>query len=145
MIRTTLLCAGWCVTTASIYLAALLIDVYWNLSNWRPQGDWVTIALFSWLTAGIAGAWLLTGASRSMVTRTLSLLACLSLLGLGAHSMPPEPPGEGWLGRDQSSPVWYRTARLVVMALPALFLAVKPLAGRRMNGARRPHAAPVNH
>ena len=66
-----------------------------------------------------------TGAAAGVLTRSrgMSLLLSLFLLGLGAYVSRAEPLSNGLLGREASSPWWYRGARLSVLALPVVFWA----------------------
>lgn len=120
MKRAILLVAGWVFVTASLYSAALLLDVYWNLVHWRPRLDWIAGGLLIWMAAAISGLWLLARANLPAVPRAAALLACLVLLAAGLNALPAESRGEGLLGRDRPSPTWYRVARLTLLTLPTL-------------------------
>ncbi len=120
MKRTLLSILGWCAATGSLYAAALLLDVYWNIIDWRPQGGWITGGLFAWIAAALTGIWFLARASLPTVSRIVGLLASLALLAAAVNALPAETRSEGLLGRDELSPSWYRVARLVLLALPAL-------------------------
>jgi hypothetical protein len=116
--RSILLLLGWLVAALCLYAALLGLDIYWNLVTWRLEVDQWSVGLIGWALASLAGLWLLIRTSRDPVTRAVSLVICLFLIGLGLYVLPPEPLSQGLFGRRAPSPTWYRSARLVVLGAP---------------------------
>ena len=66
---------------------------------------------------------------------------CLALLILGFYVLPSEPLNQGLFARERPSPLWYRGARLGVLALPALFWVLAMF--RQNNTTGHPGALPI--
>lgn len=129
---------GWCAAIGSLYGAALLLDLYWNIIDWQPRLDWITGGLFAWAAAALTGTWFLARANLSTIARIMGLLASLALLAAAINALPAEPRGEGLLGRDEPSPPWYRVGRLALLALPTL-AATGALVSKRTGQSPGPH------
>jgi hypothetical protein len=106
---------------AALYLPLLLLDCYWNLSNWHPRLDWPALVLFVWLLLDLALLRLLLRKARTKIPRAFAFVICLLLLALGLYALPAEPLSTGLFARQAPSPWWYRGARLILLALPALW------------------------
>ena len=61
----------------------------------------------------------------------MSLAACLALLALAVYVLPPEPMTQGLFAREARSPLWYRAARFVLLALPGVFWGLGELHRRK--------------
>lgn len=109
---------AWSTAITAVYLSCLLLDVYWNLLNWKPRWDWPTPVLFACLATALLAIWFLARARQRGTIRVLSFLGCLGLVVAATVALPVEPQTTGLLGRDVPSPLWYRGARWVLMALP---------------------------
>jgi len=119
--RTLLIGAAWVAATLSLHAALLLLDVYWNLLDWKPHYDLTAAGLGLWIAASLGCLVALTRLSVGKAIRYLSLALCLYLFGLGIHSLPVEEVGHDLMGREIASPFCYRLGRLVVLSIPAAF------------------------
>ncbi len=100
-----------------------LLEVHWNLVNWKPLLDWISLLPLLMVTGTLLGFIRLFQVQSRPFLRVFSLLICLGLLALGIHLLPQEPLTEGLFARITPSPSWYRIGRLLVMAAPtALWL-----------------------
>jgi hypothetical protein len=108
------------VAIVALYFALLLVEVDWNLGNWRPRLDSAALALAATITTVMGLIWVLAGATRDHISQAFSLVICLILVALGIYVLPPEPLTTGLFGRDAASPFWYRGSRAVIMAIPVL-------------------------
>jgi hypothetical protein len=123
MKRTLLLSFGWLAAGTGLYAASLLLDVYWNLFNWKPRWDWPTYVLIGAALASLIGLGRLARTQRDRPTQAIALTVCLGLVIVACVALAAEPLSEGLLGRESASPWWYRAGRLVIMSLPlALWL-----------------------
>lgn len=138
MKRTLLPILGWCAATGSLYGAALLLDLYWNIIDWQPRLDWIAIGLFAWAAAALTGMGFLARANLPTIARVIGLLASLALLAAAINALPAESRSEGLLGRDEPSPPWYRVGRLALLALPAL-AATAALVSRKTGQSPESH------
>jgi hypothetical protein len=118
--RKILITLGWCISTLTLYLLLLGLDVAWNLLNWRPTLDALAVALIGGAAAGLGAMVFLGRISRDCWTATVGWIASLALMGAGVYAVRIEQLSPGLLGRDDPSPAWYRVGRLVVMSLPVL-------------------------
>ena len=123
MKKALLLSAGWLLAAGALYFGILLLECYWNLVDWTPRWDWAAASLLAWNAATLAAMGRMARATPHPLSRGMSLLLSLFLLGLGAYVSRAEPLSNGLLGREASSPWWYRGARLSVLALPVVFWA----------------------
>jgi hypothetical protein len=124
MTRALLLTLGWLGATGLFYVSLVALELYWNVFNWSFRLDGISIALVLSGLGGLAGLWKLAGSSQATLTRAVALLCCLFLAVLAVYIFPAEPEQpEGLLPRTAPSPLWYRTARSVLLCLPALFWA----------------------
>jgi hypothetical protein len=118
MTRAFLLSASWFLAATALWLALLLLDIYWNLISWHLKWDGTVLILMAWMLAALAAIGLLTRWARDQISRTVSLASCLTLLCVGLHACPAEPLSAELFGRVASSPGWYRGLRAVLMSLP---------------------------
>jgi hypothetical protein len=119
--KAILLSVGWLLAAGSLYAGVLVLECYWNFANWRPRWDWESCSMLVWNAAALLGIHKLAQTSQHPLTRGVGLVLSLMLLSLGAWVLPAEPLSQGWLGREASSPFWYRSARSIIMALPLAF------------------------
>ncbi len=121
---------GWVFSGLALYLGCLVLDLYWNLAEWKPRWDWTAFLLFAWIAASLLTYRLLTRSLGGTLSITISLIVSVALASLGIYAAKAELLSEGLFGREASSPLWYRGGRLVLMALP-LILCVTILNKRR--------------
>ena len=115
--------AGWMALAVWLYVDVLLLDVSWNLVTWHPRLDLTSLAVLACAIPGLWGTWSLARATTGPASRIVAALACLTLVAVAIYAAPAEELSPGMFGRDSASPLWYRAARVVVMALPGVFLA----------------------
>ena len=121
MKRAILLSLGWLLSAAVLYAALVTLELYWNLYDWQPKLDLIASGLILGILAVLAVIRLLARTSRDRFSRGVSLVICLALLALAVYVVPAEPLTQGLFGREAPSPLWYRGARFVVLALPSVF------------------------
>jgi hypothetical protein len=122
--RAILLSAGWLLAGVGLYMALVILELYWNLYNWQPIVDLRASGLILGVLALLAVIRWLARTTCDRVSQGLSLLICLALLAVAVYVFPPEPPTQGLFAREAPSPLWYRAARLVLLGLPSLFWAL---------------------
>ncbi len=133
-----LLVSGWFLAVTGLWAPLVGLELYWNLFTWTPRTDAPAWALLLWVVVVLAGIWFLSRRTRDRYTRGVATLVCLALIALAIHTFPAERVRRGLLGRESPSPLWYRGGRVLVMTLPALFLAGHFLTQRRdAKGQRR--------
>jgi hypothetical protein len=121
--RTSFLIAAWLVALVGHYVVLVALEFHWNLFDWLPRFDLASMGLVVALLTFLAGTWHLARVSQNRVTRIVSLVGCVALLGLGIYVFPAEPKLQGLFSRQLASPVWYRGGRLLVTSCPILFWA----------------------
>jgi hypothetical protein len=131
MKRAILLTLGWLFSAAGLYVALLMLELSWNLNNWQPKLDLSAAGLILEMIAVLSAIWLLARAGCDRLSQGASLAICLALLALGVYVFPPEPITHGMFARETPSPLWYRAARFVLLALPCLFWGVGMLRWRK--------------
>jgi hypothetical protein len=131
MKRAILLTLGWLLAAAGLYVALVMLELYWNLYDWQPKLDSRALGLFCGMVAVLAAIRLLVRAGGNRFSRGVSLAICLALLALGVYVFPSEPITHGLFARETPSPLWYRAARSVLLALPCLFWGLGMLRWRK--------------
>ena len=121
MKRTILLALGWLAAAAGLYVALVMLEFDWNLYDWQPRLDLKASGLIFGMLAALAAMWYLARVSCNRFSRGVSLAACLALLALAVYVLPSEPMTQGLFAREATSPLWYRAARFVLLALPSVF------------------------
>jgi hypothetical protein len=140
MKRSFLLSLGWALAAAGLYVALVALEYYWNAWDWRLELDLIGWGLLVGLFGCVGFMRLLASAARDRLSQGVSLVLCVGLLVLGCYVSAPEPLSEGFLGREHSSPFWYRIARLAILALPSV-IWVWGLVIRKKDGGQ-PGASP---
>ena len=121
MKRAMLLTLGWLLASAGLYVALVILELYWNLYDWEPKLDSHSTVLILGMLAVLVAIWFLARASSDLLSRGVSGTICLALLALGVYVFLPEPITHGLFAREMPSPLWYRAGRFVVLALPSVF------------------------
>jgi amino acid permease len=81
------------------------------------------MSIFAPITLSILGVSFLSRCSKDRLTKSIALSLCLALVGMAVYVIPAEPLKPGFLGREFSSPLWYRLGRLgLVLSLCFLLL-----------------------
>jgi hypothetical protein len=111
-VKRALLILGWLGCALSLYLGLVALDFYWNVPDWQPRFDGIVMGIFAPITLSILGVAFLSRCSKDRLTKSIAVLLCLALVGLAVYVIPPEPLKPGFLGRESSSPLWYRLGRL---------------------------------
>jgi hypothetical protein len=130
MKRAILLSLGWLLSAAGLYAALVVLELYWNLYDWQPKLDLSASGLILGMLVFLTAIRLLARAGCDRFSRAVSLVICLALLALAIYVVPPEPLTQGFFARATPSPLWYRAARLVVLALPSVFSGLAWLRSR---------------
>ena len=109
------------MAVVGLYLALVLLELHWNLDDWRPQLDSQAIVMVLGSLAALATIGLLTHATRDRVSQAISLVLALAILSMAIYVFPPEPSSQGFFARYRPSPFWYRGGRFLLMAMPIAF------------------------
>ena len=131
MKRAILLTLGWLLAAAGLYVALVMLELYWNLYDWQPRLDLRALGLFCGMISVLVAIRFLARAGGNRFSQGVSLVICLALLALGVYVFPAEPITHGMFARESPSPLWYRAARFVLLALPCLFWGVGMLRWRK--------------
>ena len=121
MKRVILLILGWLLAAAGLYVALVMLELYWNLFDWQPRLDLKGSGLIFGILAVLAVIWFLARASHDRFSQAVSLAACLALLAIAVYVLPAEAMTQGLFAREAPSPFWYRAGRFVLLALPSVF------------------------
>ena len=132
MTRVILLSIGWFVAALGLYVALVILELYWNLYDWQPKLDSRALGLIIAVGSILVEIRFLARANSHRIGQGVSLVLCLALLALAVYVFPREPLTQGVFAREQSSPLWYRVGRLVALALPGVFWVLGLLAQRRL-------------
>ena len=141
MTRVILLTLGWLVAVLGVYVALVILELYWNLYDWQPKLDSRALGLIIGVCSVLAAIRFLARATSHRIGQGVSLALCVALLALAGYVFPREPLTPGLFAREHSSPLWYRAGRFVVLALPSVLWGLGQL-GRRNPGAQ-PSAPPL--
>jgi hypothetical protein len=139
-LRSILLVGGWVISAAAILYSAIGLEVHWNLFSWYgPHESHRGIVPLVLAAAAVGTVFFLSKAPAARVTRILTLIPGLPLLWFALQALPAEPLSTGWLGRSNSSPLWFRICITGLLTAPALFaLAGLMLNWRKSGGVNRP-------
>jgi hypothetical protein len=143
MKRTILLARGWLAAAAGLYVALVMLEFDWNLYDWQPRLDLKASGLIFGTLAAFAAMWCLARVSCNRFSRGVSLAACLALLALAVYVLPSEPMTQGLFAREAASPLWYRAARFVLLALSSVFWVLGLLRRRQRPAQNRPTKEPA--
>jgi hypothetical protein len=132
MTRSILVTFGWFGATASVYLTLVILELHWNVFNWRPNLDPEALCLLLVLFSALIAIRLLAQVTRDHLSQWVSLLLCSSLFALAVYVLPPEPLTQGMFARQQPSPLWYRGVRFVVLVMPLSFWVYGLLQRRKL-------------
>ncbi len=129
---------GFLLMALGLYTGLVALEYYWNVPDWQPRWDSSAALIFAWLGVMVSGAWLVAGLSTGRTSRILCAIPSLALIALAVYVAGPEPLKPGFLGREFSSPLWYRGGRFLLLSAPALFCAIRLRRnGRHKGGAPR--------
>ena len=131
MKRAILLTLGWLLAAAGLYVALVMLELYWNLYDWQPRLDLRALGLFCGMVTVLVAIRFLARADGNRLSRGVSLVICLALLALGVYVFPAEPITHGMFARETPSPLWYRAGRFVLLALPSVFWGLGLLRWRK--------------
>jgi len=132
LIRSLLMLIGWLAGCFALLQATVMLDFHWDFFDWHPQFDSEALVAGLEIVAGIVAIGFLGRVTRDKASLIVSCVLCVALLALAVAWISPEPVpqppfrsyGDAPGARHCASPVWYRGARLFVMALPAAFWAL---------------------
>ena len=117
--RSLLLATGWILAIAGLYAGVAGLEVYWNITDWRPAYDSIAAFLLAWCAAMLmAIGWLARRRDQGRIALMASIILGVLLAALSIHTLPAEPVSIGLFGRTQSSPFWYRGSRAIVLLAP---------------------------
>src|SRR5262245_40418537 len=107
--RAILLTLGWLAAASAFWCASMCFYLRWNALTWAPTWDGAAALGALGSLAVLAGIWFLARVTRDRVSRIVSLLLCLLVVGFAVvFVLPAEPLSEGFLGRGRASPLWFR-------------------------------------
>jgi len=119
--KSTLIILAWIITTVGLFLGLLILEFYWNVPAWEPEGDSIAGFLVAWLVAIVVAFWFLSRARVNWAARMFSFLICLGLFALAVHVLPAEPVKSGLFARSSPSPAWFRGGLALILAAPGIF------------------------
>jgi hypothetical protein len=129
-----MLTLGWVGAAVGLYAALVVLEYYWNAWEWQPDWDLIAWTLVVSALGCLFAMRLLASAARDLLSRSVSLILCLALLVLGCYVLAPEPLTGGVLGREHSSPAWYRFGRLALLELPSIIWVRGAWLGKKRDG-----------
>ena len=132
MTRVIVLSIGWLVAALALYVALLILDLYWNLYDWQPKVDSIAVGLIIGVCAVLVAVRFLVRATSHRIGQGLSLVLCFALLALAFYVFPPEPLTQGLFAREHSSPLWYRAGRFVALASPSVLWSLHRIGWRKL-------------
>src|SRR5437867_1060347 len=133
---------GWLAAIGVLLYAVLVLSFHWNFLDWSPKWDLEAVADFIGILMSLATIWFLGKASRDKVSRVVSVLLCVLVAGLAVFWYPAEARSEGFLGRTQPSPFWFRSGRVLLLCVPGLiwFWSTRRRLARQSDPANVSHA-----
>src|SRR5438552_6891231 len=91
MKRAIIIIVGWLVSGALMLAALAMLDADLNMFDWgKTTPSSLTIYSGLGIIAALAGVWFLARATRDRVSRVVSLIASLVLVGFGIFWFPAE-------------------------------------------------------
>jgi hypothetical protein len=119
--------AGWLATTYALVYAMMKLELHWNFFDWSPEWDGRALLYGMSILAILVCVWFLANATRDRVSRVVSVLVCLLLLGFAiVYVLPAEHLTAGFmLRRTMPSPLWYRGGCSMLLCLPGVFWLLK--------------------
>ena len=130
MLKTALLILAWFLAVAGLYLALFAVDLDWNIFDWEPGIDLLVVGALYEALAMLTVIWFLSRLKSGRLVQMWALAICVVPVVMAFYLLAPEPLKPGLLGRDHSSPHWYRGSRLLVLSFPVLFWALGPVRKR---------------
>jgi len=133
MRRTILLIIGWPVAGVALWYGVTFLYFQWALIGFHPECDLETIAAVLIILAAEIGIWLLAKVSRYRTSRSVSLLVCVLLAGIGIFGFfPAEQKHTTYSGNNpigivfaemlsQPSPIWFRGGLTLLLCVPGIF------------------------
>ncbi len=134
MKRSIMLSVGWLAASYTLFFAVAGLDFALNGFDWSPKiilnearVRTVTLACAVSILGALLATWFLVRATRDRVSRAVSLIACLALVGWAIfwfpaeRTVPAEPGHMHFFARESASPLWYRGVRVLLMSLPSVF------------------------
>ena len=125
---------GWFVACLVLFYAVLDVDFNWNFLTWNPELKAVVVRDILGIVACIVAAWFLARASHQKSSTVVSFILCLALVVIAAIWFLPESLSTSGFFKH-TSPLWYRSVRVLVMALPGIFWFVWFRRHHRRNAA----------
>ncbi len=120
MKRSVLLAVAWIAAALGLYIALVVLELYWNLYDWQPVMDLKALGLVCGAGSVLVAMAFLARTRCHAPVRWFSFVICLALLALGLYVLPREPTTQGLFAREHPSPAWYREARLILLVAPSL-------------------------
>jgi hypothetical protein len=116
--RSLFLALCWLLLPAGLYAVLAVLEVYWNLMDWSPRLDYLSLSLLAAVLLLQLFLWLVARVTQGKWLRRMAGVFCLVLIGIGLYCAVPEPLQGGVLGRRTISASWYRWSRVAVLTLP---------------------------
>lgn len=130
--RAILLMIGWVAAGSMLLYGLLCLEINWNLVSFSPRWNFSVSEQIFCIVGSIVGMGLLAKASRDRVSRSTALLVCTLLAGSAFYFFFHAEPL--LLGRNEMSPLWFRSSLTLLTCLPTVFW----IAQRRRNPVQPP-------
>jgi hypothetical protein len=121
IIRAIMLVIGWLAASFALAYSVFRWDLDWNFFSFSPGWNLELIWAMLGILVALTAFWFLMKASRDKASRVGSLLVCMLFAGLALMALRPEPPVNGFLGRSEPSPIWFRGVLSLVLCVPGAF------------------------
>lgn len=121
MTRGIMLRIGWLAATGVFLYIVLMLNLRWSLLEWSPILDKGTIIDAICVFVSLAVIWLLGKASHDTISCGVAVFACSSLVLIAIVLFPVELATQKIIGCAQSSPLWYRAGRTLLLCIPGGF------------------------
>lgn len=119
--RKVMLSIGWLCSTGVLLYVILMLNLRWSLLEWSPVFDNRTIIDAIYVSVSLAAIWLLGKASHDKISWVVAVFACSLLVLIAIVLFPIELSTQRILGCSQSSPLWYRAGRTLLLCIPGGF------------------------
>ena len=118
---------AWIAMFVSIFFTTFSISLDWNFFSWNPKYDFKAFLHISVIVICLIITSIIAQQRHNLANLFLSLIGCLVFSYIASYLLPPEQQTEGWLGRHDVSPTWFRASSCIIFLLPLLFWLAWPV------------------